>query len=168
MPVSASDLEIVRAGAERLDELRPLWESMSTHHAGVAPQLERIGAVRTPAESWAVRRRLYADWLAEPGAFVLLAQRGGRAVGYALVHMREAEESWDTGPVATLESLAVLPGERGAGVGGMLFDRMHAELRAVGVRTYDVAAIATNEGARRFYESRGAVPFLVAYLGSVR
>jgi hypothetical protein len=32
-------VEIVRAGAERIPDLQPLWESLSRHHAEVAPEL---------------------------------------------------------------------------------------------------------------------------------
>jgi ribosomal protein S18 acetylase RimI-like enzyme len=47
---------------------------------------------------------------------VLVAQDGRRAVGYALVHMRGAEETWATGErIAELETLTVLPGSRGLG-----------------------------------------------------
>jgi hypothetical protein len=32
-------VDIVRAGAERIPDLQPLWESLSRHHAEVAPEL---------------------------------------------------------------------------------------------------------------------------------
>lgn len=50
---------IVRAGLERVDDLRPLWQSLHAHHAEVAPHLAALGGVRTPAESWGRRRALY-------------------------------------------------------------------------------------------------------------
>ena len=52
-------MEIVRAGSERIADLRPLWESLSRHHAKVAPELvEVFGEVRPEEDSWAVRRAL--------------------------------------------------------------------------------------------------------------
>ena len=156
---------IVRGGAERIDDLRPLWESLSDHHAAVAPQLRELGGLR--ADSWAVRRELYVAWLAEPGAFVLVAEQEGRPVGYALVHLRGPEETWATGPIAVLETLTVLPEQRGGGLGAALLERMHAELRAAGVGHWEVAVISTNAGARRFYERQGLQPFTSSYLGRV-
>jgi GNAT superfamily N-acetyltransferase len=164
----SSAVEVVRAGGERIDELQPLWASMSEHHAEVAPHLQQIAPLRTPAESWALRRALYEQWLADPGAFVLIAQDAGRPVGYALVHLRGPEETWATGDrIATLESLAVLPSHRGEGVGGALFERFYEELRRAGIREFELAAITTNTDAHRFYERRGLVPFVLAYLGTV-
>jgi hypothetical protein len=50
-------MEIVRNGSERIADLRPLWESLSRHHAKVAPELvEVFGELRPEEDSWAVRR----------------------------------------------------------------------------------------------------------------
>jgi GNAT superfamily N-acetyltransferase len=160
-------MRIVRAGSERIDELQPLWESLHEHHATIAPHLTELGPVRDPAESWAVRKALYEEWLAEPDGFVLLAETGdGPPVGYALVHLRGPEETWATGErIGVLETLAVLPGERGRGIGSLLFERVYEELRATGVRELEVAVIARNAEALRFYERQGLLPFTVSYLG---
>jgi GNAT superfamily N-acetyltransferase len=159
-------MRIVRAGRERIDDLQPLWESLHDHHATIAPHLAELGPVRDAADSWAVRRALYEEWLAEPGAFVLLADTGGPPVGYALVHLRGPEETWATGErIGVLETLVVLPGERGRGIGSTLFERVYEELRGVGVRELEVAVIARNAEALRFYERQGLLPFTVSYLG---
>jgi GNAT superfamily N-acetyltransferase len=132
----SESIEIVSAGAERIDDLEPLWGSLSEHHVAVAPHLRELGPLRSPAESWQVRRALYEEWLAEPDAFVLIAEGGGTPIGYAVVHTRGSEESWDTGDrIAVLETLAVLPSHRGDGIGGALFrGRGHLEeLRALGI-----------------------------------
>jgi GNAT superfamily N-acetyltransferase len=161
-------MEIVRAGSERIDDLRPLWESLHEHHATIAPHLEELGPVRAPGESWAVRRALYEEWLAEPDSFILLAESEGQAIGYALVHLRGPEETWATGErIAVLETLAVLPGERGRGIGSALFERMYAQLRRIGVRELEVAVISKNAEALRFYERQGLMPFTVSYLGRI-
>jgi GNAT superfamily N-acetyltransferase len=166
--MASDSIQIVRAGRERIDDLEPLWASLSEHHAGVAPELRRLGPVRSADESWRVRRALYEEWLAEPDAFVLIAEGGGRPVGYALVHMRGPEESWDTGErIAVLETLAVLPGHRGGGIGGALFERFYDELRSLGIGVFEVAVIYTNTDARRFYERQDVLPFMVGYLGRV-
>jgi ribosomal protein S18 acetylase RimI-like enzyme len=161
-------MRIVRAGSERIDDLQQLWESLHEHHATIAPHLTELGPVRAPRDSWAVRRALYDELLAEPDAFVLVAESGGHPVGYALVHLRGPEETWATGErIGVLETLAVLPGERGRGIGGALFDRMYDELRRMGVRQLEVAVISKNAAALRFYERQGMMPFTVSYLGPV-
>ncbi|HMJ95240.1 MAG TPA: GNAT family N-acetyltransferase [Thermoleophilaceae bacterium] len=161
-------MEILRAGAERIPELQPLWESLSRHHAEVAPELSMLGELRAEADSWAVRRELYEEWLAEPDAFVLIAEIDEKPVGYAVVSMRGPEETWATGDrVAELQTLAVLPGHRGAGIGGALVDRMYAELRLLGVGQFVVGVVASNADAVRFYERLGLTKFIVAYAGQV-
>jgi GNAT superfamily N-acetyltransferase len=162
-------MRIVRAGVERIDDLQPLWESLHEHHATIAPHLEELGPVRRPDQSWAVRRELYEDWLAEPDAFVLLAEQDREPIGYALVHLRGPEETWQTGDrIGVLETLTVLPDERGRGVGTALFERIYEELRHLGVTELQVAVIWKNAAALRFYERHGLLPFTVSYMGRVR
>jgi ribosomal protein S18 acetylase RimI-like enzyme len=163
--------EIARAGPERIDALQPLWESLGRHHGAVAPELrEALGPLRSDAESWAVRRALYEEWLAEPDAFVLIASGDGGDgnVGYALVHMRSGEETWATGDrIAELETLAVLPSHRGRGIGSALVEAVYEELRALDVGHLSVSVIASNADAVRFYERLGLTKFTVAYTGPV-
>ncbi len=159
----------MRAGAERIPDLQTLWESLSRHHAEVAPELAILGEVRAEADSWAVRRELYEDWLSERDSFVLLAEAGGQPIGYALVHLRGPEETWQTGDrIGVLETLAVLPDERGRGVGSALFERIYAELRELGVTELEVAVISKNAAALRFYERHGLLPFTVSFMGRVQ
>ena len=164
----SESVQIVRAGLERIGDLEPLWGSLSEHHIAVAPHLQELGPLRSPVESWQTRRALYEEWLAEPDAFVLIAESGGTPIGYALVHMRGPEESWTTGDrIAVLETFAVLPGHRGGGIGGALFERLYEELRRLGIGVFEVAVISTNADARRFYERHDVLPFMVTYLGKV-
>jgi ribosomal protein S18 acetylase RimI-like enzyme len=163
-----SRLEIVRAGEERKDDLRPLWESLSQHHAEVAPQLTAVGERRAPEDSWAVRRALYKGLFAEPDTFVLIAEHRSSPVGYALVHLRGPEETWASGDrVAELETLTVLPDSRGRGIGTALLEAVFSELRALGVRQWAVGSIASNADAIRFYEGFDVIPFMVAFIGNV-
>ena len=162
-------MQIVRAGPERIDDLQPLWESLHEHHATIAPHLKQVGRVRAARDSWAVRRALYEAWLAEPDAFVLVAESEDEPIGYALVHLRGPEETWETGErIGVLETLTVLSGERGRGVGSALFERIYDELRDLGVQEVEVAVISKNAAALRFYERQGLLPFTVSYLGRVR
>jgi ribosomal protein S18 acetylase RimI-like enzyme len=163
-------MHIVRAGSERIADLQPLWESLSRHHAEVAPDLaEVLGEVRAPQDSWAVRRALYAEWLAGPDAFALIAEDDSAPVGYAVVQVRGPEETWSTGDrVAELQTLAVLPGHRGQGIGTALVERVHEELRRMDVSHFVVAVIASNADSVRFYERLGLTPFLITYAGRIR
>jgi ribosomal protein S18 acetylase RimI-like enzyme len=94
--------------------------------------------------------------LADSEAFVLLAQREGAPVGYAMVHVREGSPTWAIGERAgELETLSVLPAERGRGTGSALLEAVRGELAGRGIAEVSLLAIAGNEQAIRFYERRG-------------
>ena len=159
------DLTVVRAGQERIDDLKSLWCSLQEHHADVAPTLGGLPA-RSPEESWQWRRRKYAAALEEPDGFVMIAERAGAPVGYALVSLSEGPSGWDYGErVADVETLAVAPTARGQGVGTQLMDAVELELRGLGIDAFRVLVIAANEDARRFYEGRGLIPISQVLLG---
>jgi ribosomal protein S18 acetylase RimI-like enzyme len=148
-----ASFEIRRIDATELHLLEPLWNALREHHSSVTPHL---GEPRPRGESWQRRHRQYADWLAESEAFVLLAERDGAPVGYAMVHVREGSPTWPIGEHAgELETLSVLPGERGKGTGSTLLEAVRGELATRGVTEVSLLAIATNDEAIRFYERRG-------------
>ena len=157
-------VRIERAGAERLDELEPLWLSMHEHHVSVGSTI----ALRAPSETWPLRRAEYITWLAEPDAFVMIAEQDGRAIGYALVDYRETDDVRITGArFAVLKSLAVLPEARGRGVGTALMGAVYGELRRLGIGELEIGVLFANDRARRFYEREGFLPWAVEYFGPV-
>jgi ribosomal protein S18 acetylase RimI-like enzyme len=156
-------VRITRAGADVLDRLEPLWLELHRHHRSVGG--DALGPYVDDEHSWAARRAMYERLLAEPhGSFVLLAEWGRDAVGYATVAVSPVEETWlddtwSTGPlIAEIETMAVTAQARGRGIGSRLLDRIDEELAAAGVGDVVVGAFATNEGALRLYERRGFRP----------
>jgi len=149
-------LAIAVAGAERVDELEPLWLALHRHHREVAAQ----PVVGDDAASWARRRAWYLEMLAEGEDLVVIAERDGRPVGYAFLHLHHGPD--DTWPVdgrwGEVVSLSVLPEERGGGVGTVLLDAVDRELAARGIRDLQVAVMAGNADALRLYERRGLTP----------
>src|SRR2546423_413533 len=115
---------VVRAGAERVDDLEPLYRSLHRHHLAIAavPLLEDADV------SWRRRRAWYTSRLGESG-FLLIADLDGRPVGYAMVELLPGDD--DTWPVgrryAELVSLVVAEERRAQGVGGVLMDAVDAE-----------------------------------------
>jgi GNAT superfamily N-acetyltransferase len=117
--------------------------------------------VRRHEESWPKRRALYQLWLAEGDSFLLGAFRDNELVGYAMVHVADADPVWVTGERYTeLMSLSVAPHERGHGVGTALLDDVEARLLAQGIDELVIGVDTPNTTARRFYEARG---FKVGY-----
>ncbi|UGY93862.1 hypothetical protein [Streptomyces gobiensis] len=73
-----------KCGDEVLDRLEELWPALRTRHQPVEPDWSYFREDR----SWTVRRRAYEQWILDEGSFVLLAERGGHAIGYAFVHIQ--------------------------------------------------------------------------------
>lgn len=150
-------VKIRRLEPEEIDAVRPLWLDLLEHHRAVTPEM----TTRSPDDSWARRRAEYERWLADPGSFALLADEDAEPLGYALVHVTDGDDTWDTGDRrADLESLSVAPAARGRGIGDALLDAVDDELDRLGVTDLFLGVVSTNADAIRFYERRGLRPYL--------
>jgi GNAT superfamily N-acetyltransferase len=155
-----SVIAVVRAGADRVDELEPLWRALHDHHAVVG---RAVAPLRDFAASWRHRRAEYEQWLAAGEAVLLLAQREGRALGYAMVRPVPGPATWDVGERGLeIETLSVLADERGAGVGHALVEAAAELGQELGAQFMDVGLVYTNEAAYRFYEREGFRRFYVS------
>ena len=165
-----TEIGIVRAGPERIDDLEPLWEALHAHHLSVDPGLPGM-PMRGIEDTWPRRRAEYEEWLAEPDAFALIAEAPptSGAVGYALVHFHPADDSWRTtgDRFAELESLSVMPSARSGGVGRRLMEEAYARLRELRVRELEIGVLATNHDAIRFYDREGFKPWMIHYAGAI-
>jgi ribosomal protein S18 acetylase RimI-like enzyme len=90
-----------------------------------------------------------------------VARRDDRPLGYAVVGIHEADETYATGErLAEIHTLAVLPGDRDRGLGAALLDEVERRLLADGVIDVLVGTMHNNDAALRFYERRGFTPFI--------
>ena len=155
-------IEIVRAGAERLDEVGPIWRSLSDHHAEITPAWL---PVRPSAQGWPVRRAGYERSLAD-GAALLIAQGARGALGYALATPKAAPVNLAIDRLLEVETVAVLPEARGAGIGGALMDAIRVLAADLGIDQIQLAVRTANECALRFYERQGFAPLYVTLLAT--
>jgi GNAT superfamily N-acetyltransferase len=153
-----TDLRIVEGGPERIGDLEPLWRALYDHHRGIA---EGVAGVRPFEDTWRQRRRQYRVWLeGDADAVLLIAEREGRVVGYAMLTAGPGAATWDLGDtVVEIETLSVLAEERGSGVGAALMDATRRWAVEQGARTILVGLAHTNVDAERFYEREGFTPF---------
>ncbi len=109
----------------------------------------------------------YADWLGGDGHTLLVAERRGELIGYAMVSIDEGAATWDVGDrTAEIETLSVLESERGRGVGRALTAATADVASRAGARAVAVGVAHTNADAIRFYEREGFEPFYVLMLRS--
>lgn len=91
-----------------------------------------------------------------PYAEALLAENGGRPVGFALFF--HTFSTFLARPGIYLEDLFVVPEERGNGVGRSLLARLASIAVERGCARLEWAVLAWNRDAIRFYELLGARP----------
>lgn len=91
---------------------------------------------------------------ARPSSEVLMAERGGRAVGFALFFTTFS--TFLCKPGLYLEDLFVEPAHRGAGIGKALLARLAALARERDCGRLEWRVLDWNEPSIRFYESLGA------------
>jgi ribosomal protein S18 acetylase RimI-like enzyme len=125
------------------------WSS-NVHHARLDPEFYRVPERSAVAEF--LRRRL-----SNPDREVLVADAGGAVVGMVDVTL---DEDPDPGsivrPVPTADiGISVLEDWRGRGVGHALMVAAEANALARGARRIVLDMSSANDGALRFYRSRG-------------
>jgi ribosomal protein S18 acetylase RimI-like enzyme len=149
----AEELSIARLDPGDLDLLEPLWNALRERHAAVVPEL---GPPRPREESWRRRRKQYERWLSGRDGFALIARRAGSPIGYAMVRLRLGSPTWPLSERAgELETLSVLPEERGRGVGSALLAAVRGELVQRGATELSLHVVAASRDAIRFYERHG-------------
>ena len=149
---------IERIGAERLELVRDAWLELADVHAALVPQM---GPLRALPERWERRRAALEASLDHPASGVWVAWRDDAVAGFATAR---AERAWSvratSDPYGDLQTLCVLPGARGRGVGTALVGAAEAHLRAHGALDVTVTVATANTGARRLYERAGYRPFV--------
>ena len=85
---------------------------------------------------------------------VLLAERGGRAIGFAFYFF--AYSTWEGRGVLRLEDLFVEPEERGGGVGLALMRALAEEAKRAHCTRFEWQVLDWNAPAIAFYEKLGA------------
>jgi ribosomal protein S18 acetylase RimI-like enzyme len=129
------------------------------HHAKVCGDL---GPMRSPAESWARRRTKYEAWLSEPDSFGVLARVDGVPIGYAVVHLCEGSESWQTSDrIVSIETMCLLPKYRQHHIGDHMAQAIFERCMELDVSHAVATAIAGNDDAVRFFERYGFMPTTV-------
>ncbi len=116
-------------------------------------------------ERAAERQETYRPAVAEGDALVLVADDGGSAAGWAVVHLAYREElGWEPdadtrrfqgGSAAYLEYMEVEETRRDRGLGGALLAAVDTEAQARGKRQLWLHTSESNVGAHRFYERHG-------------
>ncbi|MFP5277843.1 MAG: GNAT family N-acetyltransferase [Acidobacteriota bacterium] len=99
-------------------------------------------------------RRYMRRLVTSPRAATWVAEDGRAMAGFAIVEWLKAPDA----SVAYIETLEVVPGRRGQGIGGELLRRMEDSARAAGASIIWLHVDAENAAAIRLYEAHGYEP----------
>jgi len=130
----------------------PVREAGTDDAAGVAELLHDFNVeFATPTPGAAVLAKRLEQLLQGDGMFAVIA--GEPPVGLALVSLRQ--NVWFEGPVALLDELYVVPGQRNRGIGTTLLRAAEDESRRRGSTELEINVDGDDVDARRFYERHG-------------
>jgi len=139
---AAADFTLRPAVASDVPELLRLIRELAVYE-----KLEHMAA-GTPAQ---LAQALFGE---RPAAEAMVAERGGRTVGFALYYTTFS--TFQCKPGLYLEDLFVEPANRGAGIGKALLRRLAALAGERGCGRLEWRVLDWNEPSIRFYESLGA------------
>ena len=145
MGTCSSDVRLESAVMSDVDRLVELWVALARDQRAYDSHLE-------PAANRGPVRETIARHIVVDG--VTVARSTDETVGFAMFGLEHGdyEQSVTRGVV---HNLFVLPEWRGRGIGGRLLDAAEVALADAGADVFSLEAMATNEGARRFYERHG-------------
>ena len=155
------DLTVSVAGPERIDDLEVVYRVLYDHHHAVSTW--HPGPERGADVAWRRRRAKWEQALSTPAGIAIVAERDGKVVGGLVGGVGDAgpvggSDLYVTASrVGDIHDFAVLPGERGAGVGSAIFALLEDQLRCRGATAYGLQVLAGNDEALRFYEAQGLV-----------
>ena len=162
------ECEISLGSVAGVDELKPLWLQMLSHHRDL------VGGqfpVHADEESWERVRRDYGDWLATETAILLIGRnsRSSEPLGYVVCRLRRGGATFDLGAVrGEIDSLVVDDHARGRGIGTALLEAVRASLDERGVSYWSIGVLARNTEAAKLYERVGFQPWTQELLASTR
>lgn len=154
---SASEQASVRqAGSGDAETLAEVAAATFEHACPPSMSRQRIDAF--VAQVLSASR--FADYLADPGRHLLLAERAGTALGYAMLVAGEPQDP-DVGaairlrPTVELSKIYVLPSAHGTGAAAALMARALEWAAAEGASGMWLGVNQQNERAQRFYTKSG-------------
>jgi ribosomal protein S18 acetylase RimI-like enzyme len=143
-------IRIRAAQAEDLDTLGPMAGALVRYHHGLDPR--RFLLVEGVEEGY---QRFFGTELGKPSTVLLVAERGGRTVGYAYARLEPRDWNSLLDACGALHDIFVMDGERRGGVASALLGEVRVRLAALGAPRVVLSSAVQNEGAQRLFERHG-------------
>ena len=146
-------MEVRPARVADIPALARLNETVQGLHAAAHPALFKAVPKEEAIGGW------FADFLAKPGAQLLLGEEAGEPIGYiaGLIVQYPENPFRRSLTLGLVDQLTVVAEAQRQGYGERLLTVLLARFRAAGVGRVELSVWAFNAGARRFYERQGFV-----------
>lgn len=150
-PADALHVTVREAALDELPRIADMKRQIHEVHAKGRPDLFQP----------VVERESFEEHAASSGLRLLLAELGGDAVGYVLIHVidRPANAGMKQCRALHVEEFCVDERHRHKGIGRALMDAVRQAAKTEGLPRIELDVWAFNEGAKQFYEEVGLHAF---------
>lgn len=142
---------IRRATAADLDKIGKLGALLVRTHHDFDPQRFLAATSNTEVRYGA----FLGSQLDKPSVVILVAEKGGEAIGYTYAGVEGTDYMSLRGPAGVLYDIVVDPGHRGRGVGRQLLESTLSVLKAKGAPRVVLSTAERNLPAQHLFESAG-------------
>ena len=141
----ASQVEIVQADLALPEHQRAVLELVNAY------AMDPMGNGKPLSPQ--VKERLIPGLRGHPATLIFLALKEKAPVGIAVCFL--GFSTFEARPLVNIHDLAVLPDNRGEGIGGHLLDAVEKKARQLGCCKLTLEVLENNHGARRMYAAAG-------------
>jgi GNAT superfamily N-acetyltransferase len=156
---NSGKISIRKAKPEDINALAALWNGLMLHHRKLYGKDKRLENLRLLGNAESLWRKWALKNIRSPNGLVLIAEKGGKPVGYSLNQIKPNIPVFSIRKLGYLSDLYLKPGYRGKGIGAMFRDAAFRWFRKKGIRHVSIMVHALNPAAWAAYKSWGFSDF---------
>ncbi len=149
------EFSVRKAAPEDMGRLAAMWRGLMGHHRRLARTRQQKGLTAAAKGAEGKWRRWAGKWMRSRDGLVLVAEHGGKIIGYSLNHVKANVPVYGIRKLGHMSDLFVEEGYRSKGVGKAFRDAAMAWFRKKGLGYVSIAAHATNKKAQALYRGWG-------------
>ena len=142
--------------------LAPMWRDLTHYHtnlaAGNPARKEFTTMVRNAESLW---RKWILKWIRSPDGLVLMAEDGGKPVGYSFNYVKKSNPVYRVNKLGCMSELYIVPGYRKKGISSRFKNEAFKWFRKKGLKHVCIGAHGSNKRALGIYRKWGFFDFSV-------
>ncbi|MDD5339792.1 MAG: GNAT family N-acetyltransferase [Candidatus ainarchaeum sp.] len=149
------EISIRRAKPGDMDALAALWNGLMLHHVKLYGRDKRAENHEFRKDAESIWRKWALKNIRSQNGLVLIAEDGGRPVGYSLSLIKPNIPVFRIRKLGHMSDLYIRPGYRGKGIGTRFRDAAFRWFRKKGIRHASIAVHALNPASWKIYRKWG-------------